>query len=31
MDRVRDLADLVVPPHDPMLLRRFPDGVVVDN
>jgi glyoxylase-like metal-dependent hydrolase (beta-lactamase superfamily II) len=31
MDRVRDLADLVVPPHDPTLLRRFPDGVVVDN
>lgn len=31
MDRVRQVADIVVPPHDPVLLQRFPDGVVVGN
>ncbi len=29
MERVRDVADIVVPPHDPLLLERYPDGVVV--
>jgi len=29
MDRVRRTADIFVPPHDPLLLERFPDGVVV--
>jgi N-acyl homoserine lactone hydrolase len=29
MDRIRGCADILVPPHDPVLLRRFPDGVVV--
>ena len=29
MARVREIADIVVPPHDPRLLERFPDGVVV--
>jgi hypothetical protein len=23
------VADIVVPPHDPLLLKKFPDGVVV--
>ena len=31
MDRVRKLADIVVPPHDPVLLQQFPDGVVVGD
>jgi N-acyl homoserine lactone hydrolase len=31
MERVRELADIVVPPHDPVLLERFPDGVVVGD
>ena len=29
MDRMRPIADVFVPPHDPVLLQRFPDGVVV--
>jgi N-acyl homoserine lactone hydrolase len=29
MDRIRALAGIFVPPHDPALLQRFPDGVVV--
>jgi glyoxylase-like metal-dependent hydrolase (beta-lactamase superfamily II) len=29
MARVRQVADIVVPPHDPLLLKKFPDGVVV--
>jgi hypothetical protein len=29
IDVVRKTADIVVPPHDPVLLKRFPDGVVV--
>jgi N-acyl homoserine lactone hydrolase len=29
MDRIRRTAKLLVPPHDPELLRRFPDGVIV--
>lgn len=28
MQRVRAVADIVVPPHDPRLLERYPDGVV---
>jgi glyoxylase-like metal-dependent hydrolase (beta-lactamase superfamily II) len=31
MGRVREVADIVVPPHDPVLLERFPDGVVVGD
>jgi glyoxylase-like metal-dependent hydrolase (beta-lactamase superfamily II) len=31
MDRVRNMADIVVPPHDPVLLQRYADGVVVAN
>jgi glyoxylase-like metal-dependent hydrolase (beta-lactamase superfamily II) len=29
MERVRRVADIVIPPHDPLLLKRFPDGVVI--
>jgi glyoxylase-like metal-dependent hydrolase (beta-lactamase superfamily II) len=29
MDRIRDSAAILVPPHDPALLQRFTDGVVV--
>jgi len=29
MERVREVADIVVPPHDPLLFQRYPDGVVV--
>jgi N-acyl homoserine lactone hydrolase len=29
MERVRNLAGIVVPPHDPVLLQRYPDGMVV--
>ena len=29
MERTRRIADIVVPPHDPVLLQRYPDGVVV--
>ena len=31
MERVRATADIFVPPHDPLLLQRYPDGVVVGN
>ena len=31
MERVREVADIVVPPHDPLLLERYPDGVVVGS
>ncbi len=31
MERVREVADIVVPPHDPLLLERYPDGVVVGD
>jgi hypothetical protein len=29
MERVRQIADILVPPHDPALLQRYPDGVIV--
>lgn len=29
MDRVREIADVFVPPHDPVLLQKYPDGVIV--
>lgn len=29
MERVRKIADIFVPPHDPLLLKRYPDGVIV--
>ncbi len=29
MERTRRIADIVVPPHDPLLLQRYPGGVVV--
>jgi glyoxylase-like metal-dependent hydrolase (beta-lactamase superfamily II) len=29
MERCRQEADVFVPPHDPLLLERYPDGVVV--
>lgn len=29
MERIRSLDGFLVPPHDPELLRRYPDGVVV--
>jgi glyoxylase-like metal-dependent hydrolase (beta-lactamase superfamily II) len=29
MDRVRGIVDIFVPPHDPLLLEKYPDGVVV--
>ncbi len=28
MQLIRDIADIVIPSHDPELLRRFPDGIV---
>jgi glyoxylase-like metal-dependent hydrolase (beta-lactamase superfamily II) len=31
MDRVRRLAGIVVPPHDPLLLQRYPDGIIVGD
>jgi N-acyl homoserine lactone hydrolase len=31
MERVREVADIVVPPHDPLLLERYLDGVVVGD
>ena len=31
MERIRRSAGIVVPPHDPELLRRFPDGVIVGD
>lgn len=30
MNRIRSLGALVVPPHDPELLRKYPDGVVAE-
>ena len=30
MEKIRDAADIVIPGHDPELLRRFPDGVIGD-
>lgn len=29
MDRIRQEADIMVPPHDPALLEKYPDGVIV--
>jgi N-acyl homoserine lactone hydrolase len=29
LERVRAVADIFVPPHDPLLLKRYPDGVIV--
>ena len=29
MERVRQVADIFVPPHDPVLLQKYPDGVIV--
>jgi N-acyl homoserine lactone hydrolase len=29
MERTREIADIVVPPHDPVLLHKYPDGVIV--
>lgn len=29
LERVRAEADILVPPHDPLLLQRYPDGVVI--
>ena len=31
LDLDREVADILVPPHDPLLLQRFPDGVVVGD
>jgi N-acyl homoserine lactone hydrolase len=31
MERVRAVADILVPPHDPLLLQRYPDGVIVGD
>jgi len=31
MDRIRAIADIVVPPHDPVLLEKHPDGVIVGH
>jgi glyoxylase-like metal-dependent hydrolase (beta-lactamase superfamily II) len=28
LERVRAVADILVPPHDPQLLARYPDGVI---
>jgi len=28
MQKIRDVADIVIPSHDPELLKRFPNGVV---
>jgi len=29
MERIRGIADIFVPPHDPVLLEKYPDGVIV--
>jgi hypothetical protein len=31
MARIRQLGGILVPPHDPVLLQRYPDGVVVGD
>ncbi|MBC8447439.1 MAG: N-acyl homoserine lactonase family protein [Chloroflexi bacterium] len=31
MERIREVADIVVPPHDPLLLQKYPDGVIVSD
>jgi len=31
MDRIREIADIVVPPHDPVLLQRYPGGIIVGD
>ncbi|MDQ1317492.1 MAG: hypothetical protein QG588_1144, partial [Candidatus Poribacteria bacterium] len=28
MQLIQDVADIVIPSHDPELLRRFPDGII---
>jgi glyoxylase-like metal-dependent hydrolase (beta-lactamase superfamily II) len=29
MERIRKIGGILVPPHDPLLLQRYPDGVIV--
>jgi glyoxylase-like metal-dependent hydrolase (beta-lactamase superfamily II) len=29
MERIRGTADIFVPPHDPRLLEKYPDGVII--
>jgi glyoxylase-like metal-dependent hydrolase (beta-lactamase superfamily II) len=29
MERIRQEADILVPPHDPVLLQKHPDGIIV--
>jgi glyoxylase-like metal-dependent hydrolase (beta-lactamase superfamily II) len=31
MERVREIDGIFVPPHDPLLLERYPDGVIVGD
>jgi len=31
MDRIRKINGILVPPHDPALLRKYPDGVVIGD
>jgi len=31
MDRVREIASIFVPPHDPLLLQKHPDGVIAGD
>jgi N-acyl homoserine lactone hydrolase len=31
MERIREINGILVPPHDPRLLQRYPDGVVVGD
>ena len=31
MDRIRGIAEILIPPHDPILLHKYPDGVIVDD
>jgi N-acyl homoserine lactone hydrolase len=31
MERIREIGGILVPPHDPRLLQRYPDGMVAGN
>jgi N-acyl homoserine lactone hydrolase len=31
MERIREIGGILVPPHDPLLLERYPDGIVVGD
>jgi hypothetical protein len=31
MERVCDIDGILVPPHDPLLLEKYPDGIIVGD